>query len=64
MIDNLTHRSDALRMVRAVEVLEDIGTPEARAVLEHLAAGVAEARRTREAKAALARLASRQHKLP
>jgi hypothetical protein len=40
-------------------VLEAIGTPEARKVLQTLAKGAAEARLTREAKAALARLARR-----
>jgi len=39
-----------------VAVLEDIGTPEARRLLETLATGAAEARQTREAKAALRRL--------
>jgi RNA polymerase sigma factor (sigma-70 family) len=45
-----------LRACRAVAVLEDIGTPEARKVLQTLAKGAAEARLTQEAKAALARL--------
>jgi hypothetical protein len=42
-----------------VAVLERAGTPEARKVLEALAQGVAEARLTREAKAALGRLTQR-----
>jgi hypothetical protein len=43
---------DLLRGVRAVEVLESLDTPEARQVLQALAQGAAEARLTREAKAA------------
>jgi hypothetical protein len=38
-----------------VEVLESLGTPEARQVLQTLARGAAEARLTREARAALKR---------
>jgi WD domain, G-beta repeat len=45
---------DTLRQVRAVEVLQGIGTNAAREVLEHLATqGAADARLTRDAKAAL-----------
>jgi hypothetical protein len=44
---------DALRSLRAIWVLERIGTPAARAVLEDLAKGAPEARQTQEAKAAL-----------
>jgi hypothetical protein len=51
-----------LRAVRAVEVLEMIGTPRARKVLERLAAGAAEAELTRQAKAALARMNERPAK--
>jgi RNA polymerase sigma factor (sigma-70 family) len=50
---------DRVRVLRALEVLESIGTPEARQVLERLAAGAPEARPTREAKAAVERLARR-----
>ncbi len=44
-----------LREVRAVEVLERMDTPGSRGLLQALAKGAAEARLTREAKAALAR---------
>lgn len=47
------------RAFRAIEVLEHIGTPEARRVLKRMAGGAWEARQTREAKASLARLAKR-----
>ncbi|MGH7171378.1 MAG: sigma-70 family RNA polymerase sigma factor [Gemmataceae bacterium] len=47
------------RHLRAVRVLESIGAPEARQVLETLAKGAPDARLTRQAKAALARLARR-----
>jgi RNA polymerase sigma factor (sigma-70 family) len=47
-----------LRAVRAVALLESIGTPEARAILETLATGEVEALPTQEARAALERLGS------
>jgi RNA polymerase sigma factor (sigma-70 family) len=50
---------DPLRALRAVEVLEHIGSPEARQLLEKLASGAPEARLTREAKASLERLGMR-----
>jgi RNA polymerase sigma factor (sigma-70 family) len=50
---------DAIRSLRAVEVLDSIGTEEARSVLASLAQGAPEARLTREARASLARLAKR-----
>jgi WD40 repeat protein len=50
---------ERLRQVRALEVLEAAGTAEARRLLEELAAGAPAAIQTREAKAALARLAQR-----
>ncbi len=49
-----------LRPLRAVAALEHIGTPAARDLLRRLAGGVAEARLTREAKAALDRLDRRK----
>jgi hypothetical protein len=58
-VEDLLERLDAapelLRGVRAVEVLESLGTPEARQVLQTLAKGAAEARLTREANIALKR---------
>jgi hypothetical protein len=53
-----------LRRLRAVEVLEGVGTPEAGAVLRRLAGGVPGARPTREARAALQRLERRRKELP
>jgi hypothetical protein len=46
----------SIRGYRAVEVLEHIGTVEARKVLETLAAGAEGARLTEDAKSSLARL--------
>jgi len=48
---------ETLRTLRAIQVLERIGTPEARDVLKKLAAGAAAARETREALESLERLA-------
>lgn len=50
--------SEALRTMRAIAVLERIGTPEARSILEKLSGGAA-ARETSEARAALQRLKRR-----
>jgi WD40 repeat protein len=47
------------RLMRTIEVLEHAATPEARQFLQKLAAGAPDARLTREAKAALERLANR-----
>jgi RNA polymerase sigma factor (sigma-70 family) len=49
--------SRRLRAVRTVEVLEHIGTAEARALVEKLAGGTPQARQTQEARAARQRLA-------
>ena len=47
---------DELRELRAIEVLEVIGTPSAQAVLESLVRGAPEARLTDEAASAVKRL--------
>jgi RNA polymerase sigma factor (sigma-70 family) len=47
---------DRLQAARALEVLEHVGTPASRRVLEELAKGAPEAWRTQEAKAAVERL--------
>jgi WD40 repeat protein len=52
--------ADALRELRAVEVLEYIGTAEAQELLEVLTAGAPGARLTQEARAALDRLLARR----
>jgi WD40 repeat protein len=54
-----TPSGETLGELRAVAVLERIGTREARELLEELAAGDPEARLTREAKVSLERLAKR-----
>jgi hypothetical protein len=51
------HSPDQLRALRAVEVLEHIGSPEAREILQSLAKGPQTARLTREAQDSLDRLA-------
>ena len=58
-IERAATSPDELRALRAVEVLEHVGTPEARQVLEGLTQGAPEARLTQEAKASLERLARR-----
>jgi RNA polymerase sigma factor (sigma-70 family) len=56
-LEGATLPPETLQQVRAVEVLEGIGTPEARELLQSLVAGGApQARLTREAKAALQRV--------
>ncbi len=52
-------RGDSLRVMRALEVLEHLGTPDAQSLLEGLAQGAPEAMQTREAKASLGRLTRR-----
>jgi RNA polymerase sigma factor (sigma-70 family) len=52
---------ERLRVARAVAALEGMGTDPARSLLEELAGGAPEALATREAQAALARLAPRTH---
>jgi hypothetical protein len=55
-LEQLVPPGPRLRALGALEVLEAIGTPEARKVLEGLAQGAPEARLTQEAKASLLRL--------
>jgi RNA polymerase sigma factor (sigma-70 family) len=50
---------ERLRGIRAVEVLEQLATPEARKLLEEIARGAKDARPTKEAAASLERLARR-----
>ena len=56
-LDRPGQTPELLRPLRAVEVLERVGTPEARDVLAGLAKGLPGARLTREARASLDRLA-------
>jgi HEAT repeat protein len=49
---------EVLQRLRAIQVLERIGSPEARQVLERLAGGAPAARETRDARAALERLSA------
>ena len=55
---------EKLRALRAVEVLEGLGTDEARGMLETLAGGAPESHLTREAAATLRRLAHRAEPMP
>jgi hypothetical protein len=55
-LDSLPLCPDKLRVLRAIEVLEQIGSDEARKVLQVLGGGLGEIRETEEAKAALSRL--------
>jgi RNA polymerase sigma factor (sigma-70 family) len=58
-LDGARPSAETVRQVRAVEALESIGNPEARRLLDRLAAGPPEARLTQEARAAAGRLAGR-----
>jgi hypothetical protein len=64
LLERITRSGGWLRACRAVQALEYSGTPEARQVLERLSGGVAEAQLTREAQAALRRLARRPATAP
>jgi hypothetical protein len=55
----LRPNGERLRELRALSVLEQIGTPAARRVLRELARGPAGSLRTQQARSALARLARR-----
>jgi hypothetical protein len=62
-IERLLHRLEGpamLRINRALEALEHVATPEARAVVQALAQGDAHARPTQEAQAVLKRLDGRK----
>jgi RNA polymerase sigma factor (sigma-70 family) len=70
-LEALLHRLDSgslsaetVRQIRAVEALESIGNPEARRLLDKLAAGPSETRRTQEAKSAVGRLTKRASLAP
>ena len=60
-LENPTLSAEELRAQRALEVLEQLGTPEARRLLAMLSHGAPGARLTRAAAAALNRLARRAH---
>jgi hypothetical protein len=55
----LVRSPELLRRLRAIQALERIGSPGARRLLDTLARGAPAARQTRDAKAALERLARR-----
>lgn len=56
---DVVRSAETLRALRAVEVLERIGNPEVRQILEALGKGDPDARQTRDVKEALARLSRR-----
>jgi hypothetical protein len=58
-LKGVTAAPEKLRVIRAIETLETIGTAEARALLEDLARGAPAARLTQEARESCARLAQR-----
>jgi RNA polymerase sigma factor (sigma-70 family) len=60
VLPRLEPSGERLRTLRAVQVLERAGTPEARRVLEAVAGGAPDARLTEEAKASLQRLRRRR----
>ena len=59
VLEGVVASGERLQAVRAVEVLEQIGTAEAKQLLQSLASGAPGARLTQEAKASLERLAKR-----
>jgi hypothetical protein len=58
-LETLVPPPERLRMLRAIQVLEDIGTSEAQRLLENMSGGEPAAQVTQEAKAALQRLKAR-----
>jgi hypothetical protein len=62
--DRLAWPQERLRLLRTVEILEKIGTPEARRGLEDLARRAADVELKQEAKASLERLARRPPAVP
>jgi RNA polymerase sigma factor (sigma-70 family) len=58
-LDGAPPSAEMVRQIRGVEALESIGNPEARRLLDKLAAGPTETRLMQEAKAAAGRLAKR-----
>jgi hypothetical protein len=58
-LDSFASQPEQMRADRAVEVLEHVGSAEARALLRELAGGATEAPLTRQAKASLKRLENR-----
>jgi hypothetical protein len=58
-LDETETATERLQMLRAVEVLERVGSPAARGVLQTLSEGQPEARKTEEARTALQRLTRR-----
>jgi roadblock/LC7 domain-containing protein len=56
LVSNKPPADDRIRLIRALEVLERNGTPDARAILDKLAQGASPAYQTREARAVLERL--------
>ncbi len=59
LLVNLTQSDWRLRVIRTVEILEHLGTPEARSLLTELVGGAFEEGLAREARAALRRLRTR-----
>ena len=59
VLQRLTASGKSLRQLRALQVLEQAGTPDSRQLLKTLANGLPEARLTQEARASLQRLAKR-----
>ena len=59
VLHKLTNSGESLRQLRALQVLEQAGTRDARQLLKTLAQGLPQARLTQEARASFQRLAKR-----